>query len=149
MCAGNLVLLRNSKRDTKKGDKMQPKWLGPYVVVSSTGKGVYRIKNPSSEKVLKNAVHCVRLKPYHTADAATSGVVPPAGLPITDPTATQPSGLSDPTASSSSTNTPTPSLTPYLAGTKLMYYPWYSACVDQSHCWVVVSSQQLAIAGGI
>ena len=57
MCAGTLVLLRNSKRDTKKGDKMQPKWLGPYVVVSSTGKGVYRIKNPSSEKVLKNAVH--------------------------------------------------------------------------------------------
>ncbi len=36
--AGTLVLLRNSKRDSKKGDKMKPKWLGPYAVVSSMGK---------------------------------------------------------------------------------------------------------------
>ena len=38
---------------------MQTKWLGPYVMVSSTGKGLYRIKNPCSENVLKDAVHSV------------------------------------------------------------------------------------------
>ena len=48
MGAGTLVFLWNSKRDTKKGDKMEPKWLGPYVVVSNSSKGIYRIKNPHS-----------------------------------------------------------------------------------------------------
>ena len=59
MGAGTLVLFRNSKRDTKKGDKMEPKWLGPYEVVSKSGKGVYRINNPRSQQVLKNMVHSV------------------------------------------------------------------------------------------
>ena len=27
---GAMVLLKNSARDTKKGDKMKPRWLGPY-----------------------------------------------------------------------------------------------------------------------
>ena len=64
MHVGSTVLLRNSKRDTKKGDKMQPKWIGPYVVVASLGKSLYRIKNKSSDLVLKNAVHSARLKRY-------------------------------------------------------------------------------------
>ncbi len=68
LCAGTLDLLRNSRRDTKKGDKMKPKWLGPYVVVSPVGNGTYRLKNPSTHKVLKTAVHSVRLKPYLTRD---------------------------------------------------------------------------------
>ena len=54
-----LALLRNSKRDTKKGDKIQPKWLGPYTIVSSSGKDLYQIKNRSTEKVIKQAVHAV------------------------------------------------------------------------------------------
>ena len=66
MGAGTLVLLRYSKHDTKKGDKMELKWLGPYEMVSNSGKGIYRIKNPRSLQVLKNMVHSVRLKPYHT-----------------------------------------------------------------------------------
>lgn len=53
---GPLVLLHNSKCDTKKVDKMQPKWLGPYTIVSSIGKDLYQIE---TEKVLKQAVHAV------------------------------------------------------------------------------------------
>lgn len=68
MNVGSSVLLRNSKRDTKKGDKMQPKWLGPYVIVSSLGKGVYQIKNQSTDLVLKKAVHSARLKQYFTQE---------------------------------------------------------------------------------
>ena len=47
---------------------MQPKWLGPYTVADSLGKGLYRLKNPSTEHILKKAVHSVRLKPYKTPD---------------------------------------------------------------------------------
>ena len=61
-----MVLLRNSRRDSKKGDKMQQKWLGPYTVVASLGKGLYRIKN-ATEKILKKAVHSARLKEYITS----------------------------------------------------------------------------------
>ncbi len=30
---GSSVLLRNSRHDSRKGDKMVPKWLGPYEIV--------------------------------------------------------------------------------------------------------------------
>ncbi len=68
MHVGSTVLLRNSKRDTRKGDKMQPKWMGPYIIVASLGKSLYRIKNKSSNLVLKNAVHSARLKKYFHPD---------------------------------------------------------------------------------
>ena len=59
-----MVLLRNSRRDSKKGDKMKPKWLGPYIIVESLGKSRYRLKNPHNNNILKNSVYSVRLKPY-------------------------------------------------------------------------------------
>ena len=71
-CAGSLVLLRNSQRDSKKGKKMQQKWLGPYMVISDLGKGQYCIKNPSTECVSKRAVHSARLKQYISPDATNS-----------------------------------------------------------------------------
>ena len=87
MQVGSTVLLRNSKRDTKKGDKMQPKWMGPYIIVASLGKSLYRIKNKSSDLVLKNAVHSARLKRYFPPDhtsplkATNSDVI---GQPFTE-----------------------------------------------------------------
>ena len=68
MCVASLVLLRNSKRDTKKGDKMHKKWMGPYAIVASLGKGLYRIKSCSTNVVLKKAVHSSRLKQYFTTE---------------------------------------------------------------------------------
>ena len=68
MHLGSTVLLRNSKPDTRKRDKMQPKWIGPYIIVASLGKSLYRIKNKSLNLVLKNAVHSVRLKKYFRPD---------------------------------------------------------------------------------
>ena len=47
---------------------MQPKWMGPYGIVSSLGKGLYRIRNCSTDMVLKMAVHSLRLKQYFTSD---------------------------------------------------------------------------------
>ena len=34
-----MVLLRNSKQDSEKGDKMTNKWLGPYKIAEVKDKG--------------------------------------------------------------------------------------------------------------
>lgn len=47
---------------------MQHKWLGPYVIIASLGHGLYCIKNPNTEHVLKKAVHSARLKQYLSED---------------------------------------------------------------------------------
>ena len=62
---GTLVLLRNSHRESKKGDKMKPRWLGPYRVYEVLDKGVYRLENLKGV-VLKAAVNQCRLKLYRT-----------------------------------------------------------------------------------
>jgi len=50
------VLLRNSVRDGRKGDKLNKRWLGPYKVEEVLGKGVYQLANPNTGRVLKKAV---------------------------------------------------------------------------------------------
>ena len=57
-------MLRNSKRDTKKGDKMQDKWTGTYQVVNE--KGVCHLQNLQSQLLLKNGVNVARLKLYYS-----------------------------------------------------------------------------------
>ena len=52
---------------------MQPKWTGPYEVVYSAGKGVYSLRNPSTGRFLKQAVHAVRLKEYFTQETTKTG----------------------------------------------------------------------------
>ena len=48
-----MVLLRNSARDTKKGDKLVQCWLGQYKIVENIGKGQYVLRNTTSGKTLK------------------------------------------------------------------------------------------------
>ena len=60
-----LVLLKNSQRKSKKGDKMKSRWLGPYLIHEVLGKGVYRLSNPETGVVLKTAVNQCRLKLYN------------------------------------------------------------------------------------
>ena len=50
---GELVLLQNSHRDSKKGDKLQPRWLEPY--------RVYEALENAHGRVLKTAVNGCRL----------------------------------------------------------------------------------------
>ena len=58
---GAMVLLRNSARDGRKGDKLAQRWLGPYQIEEHMGKGVYRLKNPSTSRILKKAYNSCRL----------------------------------------------------------------------------------------
>lgn len=60
--------MRNSQRDSKKGDKLKARWLGPYKVHEALDKGVYRLENLKGV-VLKAAVNQCRLKLYHTTKA--------------------------------------------------------------------------------
>ena len=70
---GALVLLKNSRKLSCKGSKMEPNWTGPYSIVEVAGKNTYRLcryKGTKKEKVLKQLINVTRLKLYHT----TSGV---------------------------------------------------------------------------
>ena len=62
---GAVVLLRNKKL-TKKGSKMEPNWIGPYVVHEVLSIGTCRlsqVKKPN--KVLAQKFNTSRLKLYH------------------------------------------------------------------------------------
>ena len=61
-----LVLMRNSQRDSCKGGKLDQRWLGPYKISEDLGKGVFKLKNPSSGHILKKTVNSCRLKPYYS-----------------------------------------------------------------------------------
>lgn len=55
-----LVLLRNSARDGRKGNKFAKRWLGPYKIKETTGKNVYRLFNPTTGHTLKKAINGCR-----------------------------------------------------------------------------------------
>ena len=55
---GEYVLLRNSKKDGRKGDKLVKPWLGPCQVKEVLGKVIYPCK-PSRGKTLQKAVNGV------------------------------------------------------------------------------------------
>ena len=60
---GSLVLLRNSRQDTRKGGKLRPAWSGPHKVKEVTGKGLVKLHDVSKQKTMKRAVNPSRLKP--------------------------------------------------------------------------------------
>ena len=60
---GTLVLLKNSKKLTKKGSKMEPNWTGPYLIHEVLSKGTYRLAHPNPPfKVLAQKYNMTRLK---------------------------------------------------------------------------------------
>ena len=69
---GMRVMMRNSARESKKGDKMKPRWLGPYTIEESLGKGVYRVSNVATGLVLKKGVNQSRLTPHHGPSPSTT-----------------------------------------------------------------------------
>ena len=54
------MLLRNSARDSRKGDKLTKRWLGPYRVEEAIGKGLYRLANPTTGRMLKKTFNGCR-----------------------------------------------------------------------------------------
>ena len=56
------MLLKNSTRDSRKGDKLKPCWKGPYKVHADLGKDVYTLYN---EKTGKKVVNISQLTEFH------------------------------------------------------------------------------------
>lgn len=57
---GDKVLRYNRRRDTRMGDRLTPRFTGPYDVVEVLGRGTYRLQ--LGDKVLKQAVNAVNIK---------------------------------------------------------------------------------------
>ena len=57
---GTKVLLENTAQQQRKGGKMEPLRLGPYVINRCLGKGIYELKNMKGE-VLKKKANIARL----------------------------------------------------------------------------------------
>ena len=76
---GSSVWLKNSAKESKKGHKMKPHWLGPYKVVKCLDKGVVKIANPKTVVTLKKAVNQCHLKHcYGLDDPDKSNIQPPS-----------------------------------------------------------------------
>ena len=54
------MLLRNSAKDGRKGDKFAKRWLGPYNIEEHIGKNVYKLSNPVSGRILKKTINGCR-----------------------------------------------------------------------------------------
>ena len=93
---GALVLIKNSKKFSRKGSKMEPNWLGPYRIHKVLDKGPFQICKTSNNKFLTQVYNMTRLKLYYpAADPVTS-----PGKEIQDPSSLSPSP--DPTLPASS-----------------------------------------------
>lgn len=62
---GAMVLLKNSRKCSRKGSKLEPNWSGPYKIAEVVGKGTFRLYNLKSSKKLATIVNIARLKLYH------------------------------------------------------------------------------------
>ncbi len=63
---GALVLLKNSKKLSRKGSKLEPNWTGPYKILEVVGKGTYRLcSSTEPKKILSSLYNISRLKLYN------------------------------------------------------------------------------------
>ena len=58
------MLIRDNKRKKRKGGKLDYRWLRPYEIVKSLGKGLYSLKGVENPEKVIERVHGTRLKPY-------------------------------------------------------------------------------------
>ncbi len=69
---GAALLVRNSKKISRKGSKLEPNWLGPYHIHEANGKNTYRIcrfKGTKKERDLKSLYNISRLKLYYESSS--------------------------------------------------------------------------------
>ena len=67
---GTQVLLKNMARQARQGGKMESHFTGPYEIVEELGKGVYRLKNLKTQKVLAKTYSSMRFKVHHSVEVS-------------------------------------------------------------------------------
>lgn len=60
---GSVVLKKDFMRKKRRGGKLDDKWLGPYTVVTSLGKGLFKLKELNGEKVNNTVVRGLYIQP--------------------------------------------------------------------------------------
>ena len=50
------------------GRKIDLKWLGPYKIIKTLGRGIYRVLSIDDPSQIVPRVHGIHLKPYHSPD---------------------------------------------------------------------------------
>ena len=63
---GALVLVKNARKLTRKGSKLEPNWTGPYQIAEVVGRGTFRLcHQDDNTKLLSTLYNMTRLKIYH------------------------------------------------------------------------------------
>jgi hypothetical protein len=65
---GSLVLKKDFRRKKRRGGKLDFRWNGPYKIVSSLGRGLFKLEENSSGKIV-DRVNGVHLKKYFAMDS--------------------------------------------------------------------------------
>ena len=84
-CVGALVLIKNCRKLSRKGSKLEPNWTGPYHIREVLGKGTCRLcnaKDPS--KILACQYNMTRLKLYYERGATQEDTALTRDLKVTD-----------------------------------------------------------------
>ena len=70
---GTLVLLKNSKKLSRKGSKLEPNWTGPYRINEVLKKGTFRLCSANNtSNVLSSTYNMARLKLYFLSEHSDS-----------------------------------------------------------------------------
>ena len=62
-----MVLKKDFLRKKRKGGKLDAKWLGPYTIVATLGKGLYSLQSVSDPSNTTKRIYGAHLKPYNPA----------------------------------------------------------------------------------
>lgn len=62
---GSWVLKKNMRRDTRQGDKLTYRTTGPFIIEKYVSKGVYILRNPLTDTLLKQKVNGSHLIPFN------------------------------------------------------------------------------------
>ena len=65
---GTIVYIKNPKQINRKGNRMEPRWIGPYVIHEHLGMGKLKLKNLNSGALLKNVYHGSNCKVYDNSN---------------------------------------------------------------------------------
>ena len=66
---GAKVLKKDFLRKKRKGGKMDPQWLGPYVIATDLDKGFYALSDLNTGEIVTKRINAAHLKPYITLPA--------------------------------------------------------------------------------
>ena len=69
---GAKVLKKDFLRKKRKGGKLDPQRLGPYVIATDLDKGFYALSDMNTREIVTKRINAAHLKPYFNQDTDVS-----------------------------------------------------------------------------